>query len=132
MTIEYDFLELKEVVTELIDVGETLEDLSLVRFELVNDTHWDSLDMILYIFGTGDPDTECPVFETIVDTEVLLPSDNQVQGISCQKLAALFADDLVNEIRKRVIPVVFNQGDETETHINLAVPGDKILLPMIR
>jgi len=47
MTIEYDVLELDEIVTELTDVGETISDLSLVRFELVNDTHWDCLDMRL-------------------------------------------------------------------------------------
>ena len=132
MTIENDVLELKEIVTEFISVGETLEDLSLVRFELVNDTHWDSLDMTLYIFGAGSPDTECPVFETIIDTEALLPEKDQNQDISCKKLAALFAEDLINEIRKRGVPVLCNEGDETETYINLADPGDKILLPMIR
>ena len=56
MSIENDLLELEEIVTELIDVGETLADLSLIRFELVNDTHWDSLDMTLFIFGAGDCD----------------------------------------------------------------------------
>jgi hypothetical protein len=132
MSIENDLLELEEIVAELIDVGETLADLSLIRFELVNDTHWDSLDMTLFIFGAGDPETECPVFETRVDTEVLLTESQGLRGISCQRLAALFAGDLINEITRRSIPVVCNERDETEAHINLAEPGDKILLPMIR
>ena len=101
MSIENDLLELEEIVTELIDVGETLADLSLIRFELVNDTHWDSLDMTLFIFGAGDPETECPVFETIVDTEALLDESQGLRGISCKKLSALFAEDLVNEITVR-------------------------------
>jgi len=102
MTIENDVLELEEIVTEFISVGETLEDLSLVRFELVNDSHWDSLDMTLYIFGAGDPDTECPVFETRIDTEVLLPEEEQNQGISCKKLAETIMKGLriVNDFRQ--------------------------------
>ncbi len=132
MSIENDLLELEEIVTELIDVGESLDDLSLVRFEIVNDTHWDSLDMTLFIFGAGDPETECPVFETTVDTDVLLDESQGLKGINCKKLAALFAEDLVKEITMRDIPVISNQGDESETQINLAEPGDKILLPMIR
>jgi len=132
MTIENDLLELEEIVTELIDVGESLDDLSLVKFELVNDTHWDSLDMTLYIFGAGDPDTECPAYEVRVDTEVLVTKQNGLQCISCQKLAALFAKDLIHEISRRNVPVVCNQGNETETYFDLTAPGNNILLPMIR
>jgi hypothetical protein len=45
---------------------------------------------------------------------------------------SLKPESLINEIRKRGIPVLCNEGDETETYIDLADPGDKILLPMIR
>ena len=131
MSIEYDVLDLKEVVAEFIDVGETIDDLSLIRLTLVKDTHWDCLDMNLLIYGTGEPDTECPVLEIPIDVEVLLLEDMS-QGISCQKLAALFAEDLLEIIREKDVPVIFNQGDKTEARINLSKPGNEILLPMIR
>lgn len=132
MSIENDLLELKEVETELVDVGESLDDLSLVKLEFVNDTHWGDFETTLYIFGAGDPDETCPVFETRVDTEVLLTEFQGLQGLSCRKLSALFAKDLVNEITVRGIPVICNQGDETEASIDLSDPGDQVLLPMIR
>lgn len=131
--IENDLLELKEIEDELISVGESLADLSRVRFELINDSHWNCLEMTLYVFGAGDPDVECPVYEVRVDADVLLTEQNRLQGISCQKLAALFAEDLIHEISSRNIPVVCNEGDtETETYFDLAAPGGKILLPMTR
>ena len=132
MTIENDLLELKEIETELIDVGESLADLSWVRFELVNDSHWDCLEMTLYIFGAGNPDVECPIYEIRVDTDVLITEQNGLRGISCQRLAALFAEDLINEISRRNIPVVCNEGDKTETYFDIAAPGSNVLLPMIR
>jgi hypothetical protein len=130
--IENDILELKEIESELISVDETLDDLSLVKFELVNDSHWGCLEMTLFVFGAGDPDIECPVYEIRIDTDVLLTEQNGLQGISCQKLAALFAEDLIHEISGRNIPVICNEGDKTETYFDLAAPGNNILLPMIR
>nr|WP_320190101.1 hypothetical protein [uncultured Desulfobacter sp.] len=99
---------------------------------LSHDSHWDELEMTLYIFGAGGADIECPVYEVPVDTEVLLVEQNGLQGISCQKFAALFAEYLINEISSRNIPVICNEGDKTEKYFDLAAPGNDILLPMIR
>ncbi len=131
MSIEYDVLDLEEVVAEFIDVGETIDDLSLISLTLVKDTHWDCLDMNLLIYGTGDPDIECPVLEIPIDAEVLLV-DGINQGISCRKLSTLFAEDLLEIIREKDVPVIFNQRDKTEARIDLSKPGNEILLPMIR
>jgi len=131
MSIEYDVLDLEEVAAEFIDVGETIDDLSLIRLTLVKDTHWECLDMNLLIYGTGDPDTESPILEIQIDAEVLLLECVSL-GISCQKLSALFAEDLLETIRKKDVPVIFNQGDKTEARINLSKPGNGKLLPMIR
>jgi hypothetical protein len=87
--------------------------------------------MNLLIYGAGDPDIECPVLEIPIDAEVLL-ADGMSQGISSQKLSTLFAEDLLEIIRKKDVPVICNQGDITETLINLSDPENGILLPMIR
>jgi hypothetical protein len=131
MSIEYDVLDLDEVAAEFLYVGETIDDLSLIRLTLVKDTHWDCLEMNLLIYGTGDPDIECPVLEIPIDAEVLL-LEGMSQGISCQKLSALFAEDLLETIREKDVPVIFNLGDKTEALIDLSKPGNEILLPMIR
>jgi len=69
--------------------------------------------------------------EIPIDAEVLLV-DGMSQGISCLKLSTLFAEDLLEIIREKDVPVICNQGDITETLINLSDPGNGIPLPMIR
>jgi hypothetical protein len=70
--------------------------------------------------------------EIPIDAEVLLV-DGMSQGISCQKLSTLFAGNLLEIIRGKDVPVIFNQGDITEVLINLSDPGNGILVPpMIR
>jgi hypothetical protein len=102
-----------------------------IRLTLVRDSHWDCLDMNLLIYGAGDPDIECPVMEIPIDAEVLLV-DGMSQGISCQKLSTLFAEDLLKIIREKNVPVICNQGNITKALINLSDPGNGILMPMIR
>jgi hypothetical protein len=70
----------------------------------------------------GDPDSECPVMEIPIDAEVLLV-DGISQGINSLKLSTLFAEDLLETIREKDVPVIFNQGDITEALINLSDLG---------
>ncbi|MDY0133360.1 MAG: hypothetical protein RBR53_11930 [Desulforegulaceae bacterium] len=132
MLITDNILKLEDIVAEFISVDETLEDLSLIKFEFINDCHWNSLDMTLYIFGAGDPESEYPVFEARIDPEFFLQENTKSRVISCKKLAAIFAEDLINEISKRNIPVVCNKSDSTETCIDLVNPGERVLQPMVR
>ena len=64
--------------------------------------------MNLLIYGTGDSDTECPVLEIPIDADVLLLEAIH-QGISCQKLSALFAGDLLETIREKDVPVILRE-----------------------
>lgn len=132
MRIVREVITFEEVVDELVDVSESIDDLSLIRFEFVKDSHWESLELNVSIFGAGDPDDEGPVLEFAIETDPLFHEDHLVQGIICQKIPALFDADLLDEIVGRNIPVVWNQDDETEVYINLADPGNDILLPIIR
>ena len=131
MSIENDVLELEEVLIELESARATIDDLSLISFTLEKDTYWDCLDLNLSIWG-ADPDRGCPIFETPVDTEVLLHDDKRVEGLSIHKISALFEEALLETIRTKGIPVFFNQGDKTEVRIDLSKPGNEVLLPMIR
>ena len=131
MRIIREIIEFDEVVDELVDVDETIDKLSQVRFNLVKDTHDGSYDFTVEIYGDGDPNQGL-VSEFTIDTEPLLSEGSPVQGINSKKIPALFDADLLEEIVDRAIPVIWNQGDETEVRINLADPGNAILLPMIR
>ncbi|TYT73155.1 hypothetical protein [Desulfobotulus mexicanus] len=125
-------LYLSDLEAEFNSVQETIADLSLISFELVKDCHWGDLDMTLYIYGAGDPETEYPVYEARIDTEFFLAEGSFGRVVSCKKLVALFSCSLVEEICRRNIPVVCNRGDSTETYIDLENPGEGVLLPMLR
>lgn len=130
--IHDDLLELGEVITEFRSVGEKISQLSLIKFELVNDVHWQELEFNLMIFGSGDPAVECPVMEIRLDPESLLVEGHQSQCVSVRKLSALFDEKLKETVKRMNVTVVSNQGDPTEKVIDLSSPGDDVLFPMPR
>ena len=132
MKIVREVIEFEEVVDEFIDIGETIEDLSLIRLSLIKDTHYNSFDLSIEIFGAGDPDVEGPVLAFNIDTDALLKEYALFQGVNSQIIPVLFNPDLLDTLIDSNIKIVWNQGDETEEQINLIKPGDNILLPMLR
>ncbi len=127
-----EVIEFEEVVDEFIDVGETIDDLSVVRLFLVKDVHDDSLELTVEIFGAGDPDEEGPVLEFNINTDFLLQEDNLVKGINSKTIPALFDSDLLDTMIDRGTQIIWNYGDETEKQISLSKPGSIALLPMLQ
>ena len=125
--IGYDYVE-----QEFRDVGETLENLFLVRLILVKDSHFNSFDFSVEIYGAGIPDEVGPVVEMAFDIDDLLTEDSLFQGINKQKIPALFSQQLLDELIRRNIRIEFNDGDETAEILNLSEPGDGYLLAMVR
>ncbi len=132
MKIVREIIEFEEVVDEFMDFGETIDDLSLIRLSLIKDTHYDSFDLSIEIFGAGDPHVEGPVLEFNIDTDAILKEDALFQGVGSQIIPALFNSDLLDTLIDNNTQIVWNQGDETEVQINLTHPGNDILLPMLR
>ena len=132
MKIVRDVIEFEEVVDEFMDIGETIDDLSLVRLSLIKDTHYDSFDLSIEIFGAGDPDEEGPVLEFNIGTDAILKEGALYQGINSQIIPALFDSDLLDTLIDSSTQIVWNHGDETEEQISLIKPGNDILLPMIQ
>ncbi len=130
MRITRDVITFEEVVDEFIDVGESIDDLSLVRLTCVKDSHFNTISLDLEIFGAGDPDEVGPVLEFSIEPDPLLAEDCPDQGISCQKIPTLFDADLLEDIILRDTPVIW-QG-EKEIRIHLDDPGNAVLFPMVR
>ncbi|MCD4676907.1 MAG: hypothetical protein K8S18_13070 [Desulfobacula sp.] len=128
----------KQVITteyleqELREVSETLEDLSLVRLQLVNDSHYDCFDFTIEIYGGGIPDEVGPVVEIAFDVDDLLTEVNLFQGIDKKKIPSLFSQKLLDELIQRDIKIEFNYLDETAETLDLSEPGDGYLLAMVR
>ena len=132
MRIIREVIGFEEVVDEFMDIGETIDDLSLVRLTLIKDTHDDSFDLGIEIFGVGDPDVEGPVLEFNIETDAILKEDALFQGISAQSIPALFDSDFLDILIDSSTQIIWNHGDETEEQINLVRYGNNILLPMIQ
>jgi hypothetical protein len=132
MKIIREVIEFEEVVDEFMDVGETIDDLSLIRLSLIKDTHDDSFELSIEIFGAGDPDVEGPVLEFNFDPDAILKEDALYQGINSQTIPTLFDSDLLDTLIDSNTQIVWNQDDETKATINLTHPGTDILLPMLR
>jgi hypothetical protein len=132
MKIVREVIEFEEVVDEFMDIGETIDDLSLIRLSLIKDTHYNSFELSIEIFGAGDPDEEGPVLEFNIDTDAILKEEALFQGISHQAIPALFNSDLLDTLIDSGAQIVWNHGDETEEQISLIKPGNDILSPMIQ
>ena len=133
MRMVRDLITLAEVEREFDDVGESLDDLSTIRLSLVKDTHDDGLDLLVEIYGDGDPDETPPVLEFYIDNlDLLMTQTDYVQGIHRQKIPSLFEVSLIQELRQRGLVIQWNNRDETEEAIDLSDPGEGYLLAMIR
>lgn len=133
MRIVREIITLEEVKREFDDVGESLDDLSIIRLSLVQDTHDDSLDLSVEIYGDGDPDETPPILELGIDNPNLLMTETEhFQGIDRQKIPTLFELPLIQELTQRGLKIEWNNRDETEEAIDLSNPGEGYLLAMIR
>jgi hypothetical protein len=108
MKIVKQKIELEYLEQEFREVGENLESLSLVRLQLVNDSHFDCFDFTIEIYGDGVPDEVGPVIEVAFDVDDLLTEVNHLQGIDKQKISSLFSPDLCCELIQRKVRIEFN------------------------
>lgn len=132
MKIDRDEITLEYVDQEFREVGETIETLSLLRLQLINDCHFDSYDLTVEIYGEGIPDEVGPVVEIVVDIDGLLTDQGLIQGIDKKLIPNLFSQNLLNELIQRDTRIEFNRDDETAEVLYLRDLGEGYLLPMIR
>ncbi|MBU1194013.1 MAG: hypothetical protein KKE62_01730 [Proteobacteria bacterium] len=132
MRIVREIIAFEEVVDEFMDVGEDITDLSLIRMSFIKDTHYDSFELSMEIFGGGDPDEVGPVLELYIDLDSLITEEQLFQGIEKHKIPTLFDPDLLEELIGRNVPIKWNEGDETQDCIDLSAPEDGFLLAMLR
>ena len=133
MRIIRNIIKFDAVEHEFSDIGEDINsDLSVIRISLIRDTHYDSYDLGVEIFGDGEPDEVGPVMELYVDLDTLLIEEELFQGINKNKIQSLFDSDLLNELIQRKVRVEWNNGDETGELIDIADPGEGFLLAMVR
>lgn len=132
MKIVRKVITLEEVQRELSDVGEDLNDLSVIRMSFVNDCHYDSYELTVHIFGDGDPDETGPVLELYIEPDALVTKEDLFIGINRLKIPSLFAPEALEALKLRNVRVEWNCGDETEELIDLADPGTGFLLAMIQ
>ena len=125
-------IEYQKVKNEFKDVQENINDLSVIKLKLVKDSHFNSFDFSVAIFGQGDPDVVGPVLEFSFDSDDLLTEEELFQGIAKQKIPSLFCTQLLELLIKKNIRIEFNTGDESEEVVSLSNPGNGFLHAMIR
>ena len=125
-------VELEEVEDKFLKNDENLNDISIVKITLVKDVHYDAFDLIVEFFGKGKPDVENQICEFYIELKTLSPEELSTQGFDRQKLHLLFEAHLFNELKKNNVNIVWNEGDQTETIINLSFPGTGYLVAMER
>jgi len=124
-------IEYQNVIEEFEDIQENINDLSLIKLTLIKDSHFNSYDFSVEIFGDGDQGLG-PVLEIQFDLDDLLTEEALFQGIAKKKIPSLFCPQLLEMLIKKNIRVEFNCEDETEDLISLANPGNGFLQAMIR
>lgn len=133
MEIYRKVISFAEVEQEFVDVHETLDDLSVIRMSLVKDTHDESYDLCVEIFGDGDPDIDAPILDLRIELDAFVNDEKlHTHGISRKILQTMFDSQLSAEIIKRNIPIEWNNGDKTEAVIHISDPGSGFLQAMDR
>lgn len=108
------------------DTGEDLvSDLSGMTIAIFKDVHDESIELMVEVFGREGMDGVAILSETVCNPEDYLEERIDPHDVNAEDILGFFDDDLINLLKDKKLPIIFNRGWQTEVILNLDDLGQR-------